>query len=165
MIVRRLTPVDVPAYIALRREMLRDSPWAFAASESSDAGLDAAGVARNLETESYAIIGGFEGERLVGAAGLRRAHHPKLAHRADIWGVYVTPSARGKGCATAIIASALDVARSWPGVDSVRLSASVRSRGAIRVYERAGFKAWGLEPGYMLLNGEHVDEVHMVCML
>lgn len=165
MLVRPLTPADVASYVALRREMLRDSPWAFAASEASDAGLDAAGVAKNLETQSYAIVGGFEGERLLGAAGLRRGHHPKLAHRADIWGVYVTPAARGRGLAAAIIARTLDVARGWPGVDSVRLSASVRSVAAIRVYERAGFKAWGLEPGFMLLDGEHIDEVHMVCML
>lgn len=167
MTIRSLTPADAAAYVALRREMLEDSPWAFAASPGDDVALDPAGVAARLGAPGggYAIIGGWSGGRLAGAAGIIRSEHVKMAHRAHIWGVYVTPSARGSGLGAGIMRGVFDHARSWPGVTSVGLSVSVRSLEAIRLYERLGFTHWGLEPGALILDGRAHDEVHMVASL
>ncbi|MFM9995753.1 MAG: N-acetyltransferase family protein [Phycisphaerales bacterium] len=167
MAVRPLTPADAAAYVALRREMLDDAPWAFAASPGDDAALDAPGVAARLGDPGgrYAIIGGWVEGRLGGAAGIIRSDHVKMAHRAHIWGVYVTPAARGSGLGARIMRGVFDHARSWAGVTSVGLSVSVRSLGAIRLYERMGFARWGLEPGALVLDGRAHDEVHMVASL
>ncbi len=173
MPVRPLAAHDAPLYVALRHEMLADAPWAFGASPQDDTRLTEDHIAASLregeQLGGYAIIGAFDDDapppRLVGCAVLIRETRIKTRHRADIYSVYVTPAHRGQGLALAIIEHAKLIARTWPGVNSLRLSVSVRSPAAQRVYERAGFKAWGTEPACLHVNGEYLDEVHMVCML
>ncbi|MBL9031391.1 MAG: GNAT family N-acetyltransferase [Phycisphaerae bacterium] len=166
MLIRPLIPADAEAYTVLRREMLRDSPWAFAASEENDRGLDAEGLRQSLSGPGYAIVGAFDsapsGSALVGAVGLYRSDHAKMAHRVGVWGAYVTPSQRGRGLGIQLLSAAADFARAWPGVDSLSLSVSVRAPAALNTYLRAGFVAWGTEPRAMAWNGEQIDEVHMV---
>jgi RimJ/RimL family protein N-acetyltransferase len=165
-IVRPLAASDTEAYIRLRREMLADSPWAFAASPEDDFGLDPALLTARLAEPGQAIVGAFDGSgRLVGATGVYRDRHRKMSHRARIWGVYVTPVARGRGLGARIMSAAMDIARSWPGITSAGLSVSVRSEEARRLYERLGFKPWGVEPGALMLDGRAYDEIHMVAFL
>lgn len=162
MHIRELQEHDAESYVVIRREMLRDAPWAFAATEAGDKGLDAAGMRAGLAGGAIAVVGAWDGEALIGVAGLSRPRHDKMAHRADVWGVYVTPRARGRGVCAAILDAVIARALRWPGVDSLRLSVSVRSGAARRAYERAGFAAWGTEPRALAWNGEQIDEVHMV---
>ena len=88
-----------------------------------------------------------------------------LAHRARIWGVYVTARARGRGFGGALVARLMETARGWPGVTSVGLAASERSEEAQRLYQSLGFRVWGREPGASLVEGRLYDEIHMVAML
>jgi RimJ/RimL family protein N-acetyltransferase len=163
MPIRRLTEVDVPAYLALRREMLADAPWAFASSPEDDHALAPDNLARAVASADQAIVGAFgDAGALVGAAGLYRDPHRKMAHRARIWGVYITPSARGRGLGASLMTATLDVARPWPGVTSAGLSVSERAVAAIRLYQRLGFRQWGLEPGALVWEGRAYDEIHMV---
>ncbi|MEZ6235037.1 MAG: GNAT family protein [Phycisphaerales bacterium] len=166
MPIRLLTPDDAPAYFALRREMLVDSPFAFASSPEDDRFRDEAVVREFVSHARQAIVGAFADDAsLVGSVGLRADHRAKMGHRAHVWGVYVSPRARGQGLGEAMMRRAVEVAAGWAGVTSVALSASARSHAAIAVYERVGFRAWGVEPGAVVLDAESVDEVHMVMML
>lgn len=146
--------------------MLADSPWAFSSSPEDDQGLRVEFIAERLTQPGQAIVGAFDDAgRLVGSAGLRRHTSIKMAHRAHVWGVYVTPAARGKGVGERLLLRVFEVARSWPGVDSVGLSASVNSEAARRLYERLGFRSWGVEPGAIRVGGASYDEHHMVKFL
>lgn len=170
MLVRPLLPAEAPLYVALRREMLADAPWAFAASETDDRGLDLQGVTTSITTgatnHTYAIIGAFNTPtQLVGVAVLLANHRLKMRHRADVVSVYITPAFRGQRIGDAIFTELKAVARTWPHINSLRLSVSVRSPAARRLYERNGFTAWGHEPACLHVNGEFIDEIHMVCML
>jgi RimJ/RimL family protein N-acetyltransferase len=166
MIIRSLTPTDAQAYIALRREMLADSPWAFASGPDDDEALNPSVVVTRLSQPGQAILGAFDDAgNLLGSAGLYTTHHKKMAHRAHIWGVYITPAARNRGLATALLRATLDLARTWPGITSVGLSVSERSTEAQHLYERLGFKPWGREPGALITGGRSYDEVHMVAFL
>lgn len=161
--VRPLTAADLPSYVALRREMLADAPWAFAADESNDRGLDPEGLARSLAGPGFALIGAVDDHAaVVGAAGLIRNQHAKMAHRALIWGVYVTPPSRGRGLAERIMTATIDLASTWPGVNSVGLSVSEKATAARKLYERLGFVAWGLEPDALHLGSESYAEAHMI---
>lgn len=162
--IRLLTPDDARACAALRREMLADAPWAFAASENSDPGVDVDAVAKRLADPSHATIGAFDSSgKLLGVASIRRDPHAKMAHRAKVWGVYVTPAARGSGAARAIMLRTLELAKTWPGVTSVGLSCSERAVAARKTYESIGFRVWGREPKALVANGIAYDEFHLVC--
>lgn len=159
--VRPLTPDDAAAYVALRRAMLLDTPRAFAADPETDRGSDEAGVRTSLAGPGYAIIGAFQESRLIGAAGVIRQSGRKLMHRASIWGVWVEPDQRGRGLGEAVVRAAIETARHWPGLRVICLSANAEQPAAIRLYERVGFKAWGVEPSMLIVDGVEYDEVHM----
>lgn len=46
----------------------------------------------------------------------------------------------------------------------VNLCVNAQSAPAIALYEDAGFKRFGLEHGFMLVDGTLQDELHMVCI-
>lgn len=141
--------------------MLLDSPFAFGSSPGHDRGSDVDGMRAALGKSGFAVIGAWEDARLVAAAGLQRDEQPKRAHVATIWGVYVTPSARGRGAGRAVVSGAVDLARTWPGVERMYLSVSEASIAARGLYESLGFVAWGVEPDCLRWEGSSYAESHM----
>ncbi len=61
-----------------------------------------------------------------------------------------------------LMISALSRATAMSGVRQVNLGVNAANAGAVSFYESIGFEAFGLERGFMLLNGELHDEIHMV---
>ena len=163
MQVRALAPDDAPALIVLRREALTHDPLAFGASPDDDRGLSLDQMRASLATPAgSAVFGAFDGGALVGMVGVTRVERVKMRHREMVWGMYVTPAARGKGVGSSILRAAVDHARSWPGVLQVHLAVTDAAVHAQRMYLRAGFREWGLEPRALQWEGRHVDEHHMV---
>jgi ribosomal protein S18 acetylase RimI-like enzyme len=146
--------------------MLADSPWAFAASPEDDMGLDVSVMKDRLGGPGQAVVGALEGERvLVATAGVYLDRHVKMAHRARVWGVYVTPRARGRGLGERVVRGVIELARTWPGVSSVGLSVSENAPAAMRLYTRLGFVEWGIEPGALRHDGRFYAEHHMCLAL
>lgn len=167
--VRALREEDAEAYVELRQEALREAPLAFAASPESDfVGSPEAVRAQLRRAPEWAILGAFEDERLgrlIGAVGLFRDRHPKSAHKAHLWGMYVTPGHRRQGIAAELLDAAIRHARSLPGLARVSLSVTAAAPGARRLYERAGFEVWGTEPDALRHDGKSVAEHHMALRL
>lgn len=163
--IRRLGLPDVEAYVALRREMLADAPFAFLASPEDDIGCDVAAMGRSLQQGSAAaVLGGFA-PALVGAVGVIPEAHRKAAHKATVWGMYVTPSHRRGGVGRRLLEAAIDYARSLPGVVQVHLGVSRRAPAARALYEALGFRCWGTEPRAVRHGRVFADEDHLVLRL
>lgn len=167
---RVLMPTDAEAYAALRVEMLNDSPWAFGSSPGHDRMGSVEAVRSWIQTAEGAIVGGFHGagdgnQSLIAAAGVMREAAPKRRHIASIWGVYAQPQSRGTGAGRAVVAGAVDFARSWSEVECVQLSVSENSPAARRLYETLGFVAWGHEPDCLRVGGRSYAEIHMALRL
>ena len=159
-LTRELAPNDIPALQALRREALATAPWAFAASPEDDLALSRE-ILDHLQPTSV-MFGALVGPELVGMVGVYRESKRKYRHRAQIWGMYVTPSARRGGLGAALLEAALERCRSWNGVSQVRLCVSARAEAAKRLYERHGFETWAREPEALLVEGELLAEIHMM---
>jgi ribosomal protein S18 acetylase RimI-like enzyme len=86
----------------------------------------------------------------------------KLAHKAFIWGMYVATNYRRHGVGRALIDHALLRAGAMNGVLQVNLGVNAANVEAIKLYEVAGFTAFGIERGFMLVDGNPHDEFHMV---
>ncbi|MDQ6684289.1 MAG: GNAT family N-acetyltransferase, partial [Pseudomonadota bacterium] len=164
MSLRVLGAADATAYQSLRLAGLQECPSAFASSHAEEAPLPLETVAGRLTASgSGAVWGGFVGSRLVGVVGVQREHFAKLAHKAHVWGMYVKPGARRQGIGRLLLGQALDYARRELGVHQVNLGVNAGNEAALRLYEALGFRPFGLERGFMMLEGVAQDEVHLVC--
>jgi RimJ/RimL family protein N-acetyltransferase len=162
MHICRLTPDDAAAFQALRLAALQEAPSAFGSSFEEESNFPPSVIEGRLAIKSdRGPFGAFEGEELVGLVALGREDMKKLAHKALLGGMYVKPEHRGKGIGKALLGEALSLARSVPEVVQVNLCVNAANTDAIQLYEAAGFKVFGREPGAMYINGEFHDELHM----
>lgn len=165
--IRALTEADLEAYVALRRESLLDTPLAFGSSPEDDSAATPESLREQMKRgPEWILFGAFDEDgRLGGAAGAIRDRHRKAAHKVHVWGVYVKPRYRRRGFGRELIDAVLAHARSLRGVEWVQLGVSSSSAAARRLYERAGFVAWGTEPDALRYEGESADEVWMAVRL
>ena len=162
MELRVLEAGDVAAFTALRLGALQECPTAFSSSYEEECDIPLAQRAERMAPDrDHAIFGAFDGQTLVGTVGLHRESHRKLAHKAVIWGVYVVPSFRQRGVGRLLLERALDHATSMPGLLQVTLGVNTENTAAIALYESLGFETFGVERGFMLVDGVLHDELHM----
>jgi GNAT superfamily N-acetyltransferase len=159
--VRRLGVEDAEVFMGLRREALDAAPLAFAASVDDDFALAPDFARRSLaSTDEGAVFGWFEAGRLRGIVGVVRGTRLKQRHTATVWGMYVSAAARGRGAGRALLDAAVQQARAW-GAEQVQLSVTSAAVEARRMYEAAGFRAWGHQPRALRWGDRVVDEAHM----
>jgi len=151
------------AFQELRLAALRECPSAFASSYEEEHDTPIAVVAERLVAKpDRCVLGASLGSDLVGMVGLRREQARKLSHKAFIWGMYVAPAVRRRGTGGRLLAHALARAASMPGVRQINLGVNAANAEAVALYEAAGFISFGVERGFMLLDGRLLDEIHMV---
>jgi RimJ/RimL family protein N-acetyltransferase len=163
--IRHLTPDDAGAYVELRRRSLADSPLAFVASFEDDRVGSVEQVREALARDDGSVTIGAWGLELVGVVGLYRDAHLKCAHKAHLWGMFVSPAERGAGIGRRLLGAVLDHARSLSEISRVHLSVSELAVAARHLYEAAGFETWGTEPDAIRYRGQAVSEIHMVLAL
>jgi RimJ/RimL family protein N-acetyltransferase len=96
---------------------------------------------------------------IVGRLSLARDTHPASSHVADL-GLMVSADARRQGIGRALLAAAVDWARS-SGVAKIELHVFPWNEPAIRLYERFGFEREGYRKGQYRRAGEDVDAILM----
>lgn len=164
-LVRRLTEDDASAYVDLRARMLADAPLAFGASPGHDFMSSAETVREQIARGDDSAIYGAFCHGLVAAIGVYRDDRPKTRHKMHVWGAYVVPAHRGLGLGRRLLDVALAHARTVSGVAIVHISVTDAAPAARRLYEGAGFEAWGSEPDAMRHDGRSVTEHHMLLRL
>lgn len=108
-----------------------------------------------------AVFGVFIDARLAGAVGLRLNTRPKSRHKAFLFGLYVNARCTGRGAGAALVEHAIAFAAAREGVALVQLSVIEGNGPAHRLYERAGFRQFGLEPCAIFDEGSFKGNVHM----
>lgn len=166
MEIRRLTSADAAAYRTVRLASLLEMPTAFAASYEEERGWPLSTYQQRLDTRpDRATFGAFDGPKLVGIVTLGREHTAKLMHKAHIWGMYVLPEMRGRSAGRKLLQHAIELARSIPEIRQVNVSANGANAPALRLYESAGFRAFGHERESLCIDGELHDELHLALSL
>jgi ribosomal protein S18 acetylase RimI-like enzyme len=164
--VRELGAADAAAFQALRLQALAECPAAFAASLEEEQQTPLEIVAKNLRGQrNRCVLGAFIDDRLIGIVGVQQEQPRKLAHKAFIWGMYVAAAARRRGVGRALLTEALARASQMSGVRQINLGVNATNAAAVALYQRMGFTSFGLERGFMMLEGALHDELHMVCVL
>jgi len=164
MTVRRLVPTDAAAYRVLMLEAYGLHPDAFTSSVAERAALPLSWWVARLDESPVAgqvVLGAFEGDRLVGAAGIEFERREKARHKASLFGMYVAAEARQGGFGRKLVDAALALAAARDGVRLVQLTVTEGNLAAQSLYERCGFEAFGIEPFAVALENRYVSKVHM----
>ena len=172
--LRLLGPADLSAYKTLRDESLRRHPDAFDSDYETE---------RLREPESYLgrlglgeplggtfLMGAWDGSRLIGNIACERSTIVKTRHRAEVFGLVVHEGYCGHGIATQLIDLTVEHARRQAaGLRMLTATVTASSLPVVRLYERAGFRRYGLLPGALRVitrQGEQFfDKAEMALML
>lgn len=164
-VVRQLTVADVDAYRALRLAALADAPEAFGDSPE-EARVRPPAYWHDLLNglPDRVFFGAFAGDRMVGTMNIARQKGEKQRHKCMLYGVYVAPEGRGTGASQALMDAVIAAARAMD-ILQIGLVVGVRNEAAKRLYQRAGFFAYGTERRALIVDGAFVDEIMMVKFL
>jgi RimJ/RimL family protein N-acetyltransferase len=163
--IRPLEADDAAVYHALRLRMLREHADAFTSSFEEDATKPLAWVVARLtpDAEEGVVLGAFDATRaLVGSIGFAREERRKQRHKALVFGMFVAPEHAQRGIGRALLAACIARARATPGLERLTLTVTATNERAIRLYEAAGFRVFGLEERALKIGDRYFPKAHMV---
>ena len=179
-LIRLLTTADLAAYKALRDTGLQHDPSAFTSDHEAAHALPASTYAARLgqPPDDHFLLGAFRqatgpqdattagaAPTLIGAVVCEREARRKVRHQAALLGMVVAPQARGQGVGRALITAFDALARQLPGLEQVLLSVTASNTAAVRLYEGAGFRRYGLLPRAVKIDNAYHDKALMVKIL
>lgn len=160
-IIRKLTANDAKAFQALRLEGLANHPCEFGTAYEEEVDLAISEVEARLD-EGH-IYGAFQDGELAAIAGFRRYDRIKKQHKAELFGVYVSKTARGKGFGEALLRHVIAVARN--DVEQLLATVANLNQPAKALYAKLGFTLFGHEPRAHKVGDRYYDQDHLVLML
>lgn len=155
--VRRLGNMDVADYRAIRLATLEIEPAFFGSLHADEMKRPIEDFARAIA--DAAVLGAYLDSRLVGVVRLQGKTGAKERHKASLHGFFVRPEHRGKGVGSALMNTAIEIARA--SFEQVLLSVVAGNSNAIKMYERVGFRRYGVEPRARKYDGRYADMVLM----
>ena len=170
MQIRALTAADAATYHALRLRMLKEHADAFTSSYEEDAQKPVSWVEKRIGSTRDSpydfVLGAFTAAgELVGTVGLAVEPRVKQRHKARVFGMYVASEASANGLGRALLTECLDRARAIPGLEQVNLTVTSTNERAVRLYEAAGFLAFGVEQRAIKVGDTYYPKMHMVMYL
>ena len=160
MEIRRLTLADAPAYRALRLRSFRDHPEAFTTSYEELEQQSFADTEKRFASPHLKFWGAFDNGVLLGYVGLEPGLRIKCRHKATLIGMYVAPEQSGHGIGQALVEVLLADARQ-SGLELVVLTVTEGNGRAARLYERNGFRSFGVEPRAIKVGARAYGKNHM----
>lgn len=149
--LRRLTAADVAAFRALRLEAMTAEPESFGTDIAEERERTVETSAASLTDN--ALFGAYVDGELVGMAGFHRMKPLREQHKGTVWSMYVRASARGLGLGGRLLRAVIEHARTE--VEVLNLVVVSTNTAAVALYERHGFRRWGLEPRALKLDANH----------
>jgi ribosomal protein S18 acetylase RimI-like enzyme len=153
--LRRLGSADAERYRALRLAGLRAFPHAFRPAVEEALAQPLSWAEQRLSKEGEYWFGAFEGEELVGAICRRTQEGVKSRHSASLNALVVDPERQRRGIGAALVAHLIGFARSLEYLRQITLAVIDGNTHAERLYERFGFRQFGLEPDAFLHDGTY----------
>lgn len=114
---------------------------------------------RMLESPNSIFLVAVEKNEIIGTANLRALNREKIQHRAS-FGLSIIKKYWGKGIGSRLLNDLVSYAKS---TDLEILELEVRSDNlrAIHLYQKLGFKEYGLYKNFMLEDGKYYDGLLM----
>ena len=167
-LIRPLTAADVHPYKSLRDEALECAPESFSSDHAASVNRPASAYAPRFgaPASGHFFLGAFAPDGpLLGCIGSERELLPQQRHSARVVSMMVAPAAPRRGIGQQLLAACIHQAEQVPGLEQLTLTVTASNPHVVRLYERAGFRAWGLLPRAIVVRGVGYDQLHMVRLL
>jgi GNAT superfamily N-acetyltransferase len=164
MEIRRLGIGDAADYRMLRLRSFREHPEAFTTSYEELERQPLAETEKRMTSEHQKFWGAFVDGKLCGYVGLDRETRTKCRHKATLVGMYVEPEMAGRGVGRALVEALLAQARA-DGLELIVLTVTDGNAKAAQLYERCGFRSFGVEPHAIKVGGRAYGKNHMYLLL
>jgi RimJ/RimL family protein N-acetyltransferase len=162
MIIRLLNDTDVAAFKAIRIEATQQAPTSVYQTPEEERARLPEQLQPQLIDPSTRIFGAFDGDQLLGIAGISRDGETKRSHTARIRLLYVRPTHRGQGLARQLLTKVLDYAAGVPQIRQIKLTVGAPNIRAQQLYLAFGFKTYATDPKVLCVDGQFIDENLMV---
>ena len=159
MEIRQLGDADAADYRQLRLRGLREHPEAFTSSYEEERAKPLEWTVSRVKAD--VVLGAHVNGRLVGVLGMSIEPRAKIRHKGHVFGMYVAPEHAGRGVGRALVAECIARAKRIPGLELLQLTVTEGNSRAKSLYEKAGFRQFGLERKAMRLGERHFDKCHM----
>jgi ribosomal protein S18 acetylase RimI-like enzyme len=107
------------------------------------------------------LMGAFDKENLIGICGYIQEKRTKTRHQGEISQMHVSPSYQGKGIAKELLKLTISKAFSDSNLEFITLGVVHSNAPAIDLYQKHGFKQYGVLPNYYKNGGSYEDMVFM----
>ena len=167
-LIRPLTAADVHLYKSLRDEALECAPESFSSDHAASVNRPASAYAPRFgaPASGHFFLGAFAPDGpLLGCIGCERELLPQQRHSARLVSMMVAPAAQRRGIGQQLLAASIEQAAQVAGLEQLTLSVTASNHHVVRLYESAGFRAWGLLPRAIVVQGAGYDQLHMVRLL
>ncbi len=159
---RKLIASDWEQFKELRLLSLVQSSESFENSVDDEASLcDEQWINRVTASQSAFIIGAFDGGELIGVAGFSQALKQKIKHKSYLWGVFVKQDYRGKHVAKDMLSMLINQASQNKAIAQIQLTVGSENVAAISLYEKLGFRKYGIEVDALRVKEKSYDEILM----
>ena len=166
--IRPLGAADLADYKRLRDDLLALHPEAFTSDAESEATREPSDYLHRLGLDrsdgGHFVLGAWRGRRLVGAIGCERELRLKVRHIGHVIGMMVRPEARGHGIGALLLEACIAEAR-HARLEMLTLTVTAGNEGAIRLYDRHGFVAYGTLRHALKIGPRYHDKLHMALTL
>ncbi len=163
IIIRKLGPHESAIYREIRLACLKNASDYFGSTyeeEASNPRLKFENFIENGSPDNF-MFGAFDHDRLIGITGFKRMERERDRHRGEVVQVYVDASYRGQNVGETLIRSVIEQGFTLEGIEQVQLSAIAHNEKAIKLYEKIGFRTFGIQTNYFKIGDTYTDQCFM----
>jgi len=166
MKIRILDKRDAEIYRELRLKSLKENPEAFLTTYEIEKDKPIEQLQQNLvPSDNRFTLGAFINGQLIGIVTFVRESNPKVAHKGNIYAMYVSPDFRAKGIGKTLIQELIIKAKQYEGLEQINLTVISKNTAAKRLYETNGFVTYGTERNAHKIGTQYWDEDLMALRL
>jgi ribosomal protein S18 acetylase RimI-like enzyme len=163
IIIRKLQPHESAIYRETRLACLKNAPEYFGSTYEEEILNPKLKFETFIENDSpdHFIFGAFDVENLIGIVGFDRMERSRARHRGEIVGMYVDSNYRGLNIGEKLLRRVVEYAFTLDEIEQAQLSVIAGNQSAIKLYEKVGFRTFGVQPRYFKVGDEYMDQQFM----